>query len=86
VGPGDLAPELERALALLTLGELSAPVQTKYGYHLIQITDQRNHEIGDQHQRAKARIEIKSEKFNQQYEVWKKELLSKAWIEYRLTY
>ncbi len=82
--PNDLEPELEVILASLPLGDISAPVQTTLGYHLLQVTDRRTHDIGDQLQREKARLAMRSEKFKQQYEAWQKKLLKKAWIDYRL--
>ena len=84
LNPGDLVPELERVVAALPLGELSGPVQTQFGHHLIQITDRRRQDIGEQVQRHEARREIRREKFNQRYEQWVKELREKAWVDYRL--
>jgi len=84
LNPNDLEPELEAILASLPFGDISPPVQTKLGYHLLQVTDRRTHDIGDQLQREKARLAMRSEKFKRQYEAWKKELLKKAWIDYRL--
>jgi peptidyl-prolyl cis-trans isomerase SurA len=85
LSPDDLELELESILGSLPMGEISMPIQTKFGYHLIQVTGTRTHDIGDQLQRQKARLELRSEKFNQQYKVWKKKLLSKAWIDYRVS-
>ncbi|SVA93693.1 uncharacterized protein METZ01_LOCUS146547, partial [marine metagenome] len=84
LNPGDLVPELERVAVALPLGELSGPVQTQFGHHLIQITDRRRQDIGEQVQRHEARREIRKEKFNQRYEQWVKELREKAWVDYRL--
>jgi peptidyl-prolyl cis-trans isomerase C len=36
-GPGDTTPEFEAALAGLGIGEISAPVETRYGIHLIRL-------------------------------------------------
>lgn len=84
LNPGDLDLGLERTAAALLLGELSEPIQTHRGHHLIQITGRRNKDIGEQIQRTNARREIRLEKFNQRYEEWVKELRDKAWIDYRL--
>ena len=37
IGPGDTTAEFEAALAVLALGEISAPVETRYGVHLIRL-------------------------------------------------
>lgn len=84
LNPGDLVPELERIAAALPSGELSGLVQTQFGHHLIQITDRRRQDIGEQVQRHEARREIRKEKFDQRYEQWVKEMRDKAWIDYRL--
>jgi peptidyl-prolyl cis-trans isomerase SurA len=84
LNPGDLVPELERVVKVLPLGELSGPVQTQFGHHLIQITDRRRQDIGEQVQRHEARRQIRMEKFNQRYEQWVKELRENAWVDYRL--
>jgi len=84
LNPGDLVPELERVAAALPLGELSGPIQTQFGYHLIQITDRRRQDIGEQVRRHEAKREIRKDKFNRRYEQWIIELRDKAWIDYRL--
>jgi len=84
LNPGDLVPELEWVAVALPLGELSGPVQTQFGHHLIQITDRRRQDIGAQVRRQEARREIRKEKFNRRYEQWIKELRDKAWVDYRL--
>jgi peptidyl-prolyl cis-trans isomerase SurA len=84
LNPGDLVPELERVVAALPLGELSGSVQTQFGHHLIQITDRRRQDIGEQVRRHEARREIRKEKFNRRFEQWIKDLLDTAWIDYRL--
>lgn len=37
IGPGDTTPEFEAALVRLRAGEISAPVATRYGWHLIRL-------------------------------------------------
>lgn len=36
-GQGQMVPEFENACAAMEVGEISAPVQTQFGYHLIQL-------------------------------------------------
>lgn len=39
VGPGNFVPEFEMAMEQLAVGEISQPVKTQFGYHLILVTD-----------------------------------------------
>jgi peptidyl-prolyl cis-trans isomerase SurA len=84
LNPGDLVPELERVAVVLPLDELSGPIQTQFGHHLIQVTDRRRQDIGEQVRRHEARREIRKKKFDRRYEEWIRELRDKAWIDYRL--
>ncbi len=80
----DLHPELEKVVVVLPVNELSELVQTSAGYHLMQVTDRRTVDIADQIWRSKARREIHSKKFDDKYDKLISELLSKAWISYRI--
>ena len=39
--PGQLVPEFQRAADKLSIGAVSKPVQTEFGFHLIRVTDRR---------------------------------------------
>jgi parvulin-like peptidyl-prolyl isomerase len=40
-GSGELVPEFEEAAGQLELGEVSDPVQSEFGFHIIRVTDRR---------------------------------------------
>ena len=40
-GPGDFVAPFEKAAAKLEIGEISEPVQTEFGWHVIRVTDRR---------------------------------------------
>ena len=49
VGPGQLVPEYEKTVANLAPGELSEPVRTPFGYHLIQLIDRDGERFNTRH-------------------------------------
>ena len=37
IGPGQTVPEFEKALATLQVGEISEPIETRYGFHIVML-------------------------------------------------
>jgi len=84
VSPGELVPAFEQAMSRLRPGEVSEPVVTQFGVHLIQVMDRREVEVTPEKQRDFARAEIREEKLKAAYDDWVRQLRSQAYVEYRL--
>ena len=80
VSPGDLVPEFEIAMNRLQIGEVSNPVKTEFGWHLIQVIDRRQAQLTVEKQREFARAAIRSKKFEQAYQDWMRELRDTATV------
>jgi peptidyl-prolyl cis-trans isomerase SurA len=76
-------PEFEKALAGLKPGEMSEPVVSRFGVHLIQLIERRDVKMSDAQKREAARNVLKERKFETAYEEWARELRAAAWIEVR---
>jgi peptidyl-prolyl cis-trans isomerase SurA len=83
VTPGQLVPEFERAMNALAPGELSEPVESAFGFHLIQVLERRQ-AVSDERARATARQQIHARKADQYYEQWIRRLRDEAYVEYLL--
>jgi peptidyl-prolyl cis-trans isomerase SurA len=81
---GDTVPDFERAMDALKLGEVSAPVQSPFGWHLIQVLERKNAEPGDERKRLMARQALRERKSDEAYEDWLRQLRDRAYVEYRL--
>lgn len=84
VNPGDTVPKFEMAMNALAPGEISEPVLTPFGWHIIQVIARRKEDMTDQAARIKARQEIKARKTEEAYEDWLHELRDQAFVELRL--
>lgn len=84
VNPGDTVPKFEAAMNALAPGEISEPVLTPFGWHIIQVIARRKEDMTDQAARIKARKEIKARKTEEAYEDWLHELRDQAFVELRL--
>ncbi len=84
VYPGDTVPEFERAMATLKPGEVSQPVQSTFGWHLIQVLERRVQDVSSERQRLVARQAIRERKADEAYQDWLRQLRDRAYVEYRL--
>ncbi|MFQ5937156.1 MAG: peptidylprolyl isomerase, partial [Acidiferrobacterales bacterium] len=84
VSPGQTVPEFEKQMAALHIGDLSQPVETPFGIHLIQVLDRREHDMSAERDRAAARQQIHARKADEQYEQWLRRLRDEAYVQYRL--
>ncbi len=82
--PGDAVPEFERAMNQLKPGEVSEPVQTPFGWHLIQVLERRTEESPIERNRLAARQALRDRKAEEAYQEWLRQLRDRTYVEYRL--
>ncbi len=84
VSPGDTVPEFEQAMKVLKDGEISGPVQSPFGWHLIQVIEHRSQDMSKERQRQSARQAIRARKADAAFQEWLQRLRDRAYVEYRL--
>ena len=84
VNPGDTVPPFEKAMDALGLGEISEPVLSPFGWHIIQVLERRQQDMTKEASRLKARQEIRARKSEEAYQDWIRELRDRAFVELRL--
>ncbi|MBL8475662.1 MAG: peptidylprolyl isomerase [Methyloversatilis sp.] len=82
--PGDTVPEFQRVMDNLKVGEVSEPVQSPFGWHLIQVVERRVDEVSLERQRAAARMTLRDRKAEEVYQDWVRQLRDNAYVEIRL--
>ena len=80
MGPGDLVPEFEQAMNRLQSGEVSNPVKSEFGWHLIQVLERRDAQLTVDKQKEFARAAIREKKFEQAYQDWIRQLRDTATV------
>jgi peptidyl-prolyl cis-trans isomerase SurA len=83
ISPGETVPEFERAMNNLKDGDVSDPVRSEYGYHLIQVLGRRDAEGSATQQLDIARQAIGQRKAEQAYSDWLRELRDTAYVQYK---
>lgn len=81
IGPGALVPPFEQAMNQLAINEISAPVQTQFGWHLIQVLGRKSQDNSDQFKRDQVRDEIRKRKIEEETELWLRRLRDEAYVE-----
>lgn len=84
VSPGDTVPEFQRAMDALAPGELSEPVKSPFGWHLIKVEERRKEDVSNERKRNVARNTLRQRKIEAASEDWLRQLISGAFIDDRL--
>jgi peptidyl-prolyl cis-trans isomerase SurA len=84
VSPGYLVPPFEEAMNELAINALSAPVQTQFGWHLIQVLDRQDRDNSKEYKRTRAREQIRQRKIEEETELWLRRLRDEAFVDIRL--
>jgi peptidyl-prolyl cis-trans isomerase SurA len=80
--PGTFVPAFERVMGSLAIGEISDPFKSQFGWHIMQVLDRREYDIGKTMQEAKARQSIRARKIDEELRLWLRRIRDEAYVEY----
>jgi peptidyl-prolyl cis-trans isomerase SurA len=81
---GDTVPEFEAAMDALKINQVSDPVQSPFGFHLIQVQERRTENANDERQRLAARQVLRERKADEAYQDWVRQIRDRAYVEFRV--
>lgn len=81
--PGQFVPEFEEVVNRLAPGEISDPVVSRFGVHLIQVLGRRETKLSQAEQREAARTVLREKKIEEAFSTWVQEVRARAYVEYR---
>ena len=84
MNPGETVPEFEQIMNALEPGEISRPMRTQFGLHLIEVMERREKDVGDALDRNSALEQIRERKSDENYERWVRQLRDESFVEYRV--
>ena len=80
---GDTVPDFEKAMDGLRINQISEPVQSPFGFHLIQVLERRTEDATAERQRLTARQVLRERKADEAYQDWVRQMRDRAYVEYR---
>jgi peptidyl-prolyl cis-trans isomerase SurA len=82
--PGQFVPEFEKRTQNLPIGEISEPFQSQFGWHILQVQERREQDMTDEIIRHKARNMLMSRRFEDELQIWQRELRDEAYVVIKL--
>jgi peptidyl-prolyl cis-trans isomerase SurA len=84
LSPGDTVPAFEQAMNKLALNQVSAPVRSQFGWHLIEVLGRRKQDVTADRERTQAQLAIRQRKSDEAFTDWVRQTRDKAYVELRL--
>ena len=84
ISPGDTVADSEQAMARLKPGEMSGPVRTPFGWHLIEVNERRTQDITSERQREQARQALRQRKSEEAFQEWVRQIRDRAYVEMKV--
>ena len=83
--PGAYDPAFEMTLNATEIGQLSEPIKSSFGWHIIEVMDRRNEDVSQEEQKNRAYQIIFKRKFDQELQSTLIELRAEAYVDIKLT-
>ncbi|MEZ5574018.1 MAG: peptidylprolyl isomerase [Halioglobus sp.] len=79
--PGQMVPEFEAAMASTAVDQISQPVRTQFGWHLIKVEGRRERDMTDEATRAKAMDYVHNRKYQEELDAWLRQIRDEAFVD-----
>ena len=84
VSPGTTLPIFESTYDNLDIDEISMPINTPLGWHIIQVTDRRENDLTEESIKYSARVQLVNQKTELIFKDWIKQLRDQSYVDIRL--
>jgi len=81
---GQMVPEFEQAMNQTGAGEISAPVRSSFGWHVLQVEERRTQDLSDEMKRNQARNILFGQKYEDELNTWLQKIRDEAFVEIKI--
>lgn len=78
---GQMVPEFEQTMAETGIGELSEPVRSQFGWHILEVTDRREQNFADEMRRQQVQRYLHDQKYDEELEAWLRKIRDEAFVD-----
>jgi peptidyl-prolyl cis-trans isomerase SurA len=79
--PGQMVPEFDKAMAATEVGQISEPVKTQFGWHIIQVEGRRQQDMTSEAIRAQAMNYLHDRKYQEELDAWLRQIRDEAFVD-----
>jgi len=81
VNPGDMVPAFDRIMSEIEPGKLSKPFKSKFGWHILQVEERKETDLGEQVQRNQIHQMLQSRQFEEELPIWLRKIRSESYVD-----
>ena len=81
VNPGDMVPAFDRVMSEIEPGVVSKPFKSKFGWHILQVEDRKETDLGEQVQRNQIHQMLQARQFEEELPIWLRKIRAEAYVD-----
>jgi peptidyl-prolyl cis-trans isomerase SurA len=82
--PGQMVPAFEEKMNASEIGEISDPFKSRFGWHILEVTDRREADMSDEYRERQAMRILRDRRFDEELQSWLREIRDEAYVEVRI--
>jgi peptidyl-prolyl cis-trans isomerase SurA len=81
VNPGDMVPAFDRVMSEIEPGVVSKPFKSKFGWHILQVEERKETDLGEQVQRNQIHQMLQARQFEEELPIWLRKIRAEAYVD-----
>ena len=79
--PGQMVPEFDATMQKTAIDEISDPIRTQFGWHILQVEGRRENDMTNEATRAKAMDHLHNRKYQEELDAWLRQIRDEAFVD-----